>query len=153
MKKGLVILLAGLALALAGDGIVYRLGTRSARQLQSSQQPELAWLQVEFHLSDAEFQRIAALHEAYLPQCAAMCQRIATQTQALKSLLAATNQVTPEIEAAIAESARLRGECQRNMLRHFFEVSRTMPADAGKRYLAWVREREFPDAMGMMGDQ
>ena len=153
MKKGLLILLAGLLLAVAGDAIVYRLGTRSARQLESSEQPELVWLQVEFHLSDAEFQRISSLHEAYLPQCAAMCQRIAAQTQALKSLLAATNQMTPEIEAAIAESARLRGECQRNMLRHFFEVSRTMPADAGKRYLAWVQEREFPDTMGMMGDK
>jgi hypothetical protein len=26
------------------------------------------------------------------------------------------------------------------MLKHFFEVSRTMPPEQGKRYLAWVRE-------------
>jgi hypothetical protein len=25
------------------------------------------------------------------------------------------------------------------MLKHFFEVSRTMPAEQGRRYLAWVQ--------------
>jgi len=62
-----------------------------------------------------------------------MCRRIDAQNMRLKELLAATNRVTTEIEAVIAGSARLRGECQRNMLNHFYEVSRTMSPgkDAG----------------------
>ena len=32
----------------------------------------------------------------------------------------------------------MRADCQAAMLNHFFAVSRTMPADQGKRYLAWV---------------
>jgi hypothetical protein len=33
----------------------------------------------------------------------------------------------------------MRADCQAEMLKHFFEVSRAMPADQGKRYLAWVQ--------------
>ena len=143
MKKGVLILLLGLALAAAAYGCVYFFCTSSARNLEQSSQPELAWLKQEFNLSDSEFKRISELHAAYLPQCAEMCRQVEAQNQRLKALLAATNQMTAEIESAIAESARLRGQCQRNMLRHFYEVSRTMPPEQGRRYLAWVQERTF----------
>ncbi|MGP8201428.1 MAG: periplasmic heavy metal sensor [Limisphaerales bacterium] len=153
MKKGIFILVVGLALAAAAYGCVYFFCTSSARNLERSSQPELAWLKEEFHLSDAEFKRISELHASYLPQCAERCRQIAVQNQRVKALLAATNQMTPEIEAAVAESARLRVECQRNMLRHFYEVSRTMPPEEGRRYLAWVQERTFLCGEGMMGDK
>jgi hypothetical protein len=153
MKKGVLVLLLGLAVAAAAYGWVYLAGTSSARNLQRSRQPELAWLKEEFHLSDAEFQRISELHAAYLPQCAEMCRQVDVQNQRLKALLAATNQMTAEIESAIAESARLRGQCQRNMLEHFYQVSRTMPPEAGRRYLAWVQERTFLTSEGMMHGQ
>ena len=153
VKKGVLILLAGLAVAAAAYGCIYLVCTSPARALERSSQPELAWLKQEFNLSDAEFQRISELHAAYLPQCAKMCGQIAAQNQRLRALLAATNQMTPEIESAIAESARLRGLCQRNMLQHFFEVSRTMPPEEGRRYLAWVQERTFLSSEGMMHGQ
>lgn len=35
----------------------------------------------------------------------------------------------------------MRSECQAEMLKHFFEVSRAMPPEQGKRYLAWVQEQ------------
>jgi hypothetical protein len=79
-----------------------------------------------------------------------MCRQVEAQNQRLRALLAATNQMTAEIESAVAESARLRGVCQRNMLRHFYEVSRTMPPEQGRRYLAWVQERTFLSNAGMM---
>jgi hypothetical protein len=150
MKKGMLILALGLALAAAAYGCVYFFGTSSARNLEQTNEPELAWLKEEFHLSDSEFKRVSELHAAYLPQCAEMCRQVEAQNQRLKELLAATNQMTSEIESAIAESAQLRGECQRNMLRHFYEVSRTMPPEEGRRYLAWVRERTFLPGEGMM---
>jgi hypothetical protein len=56
-------------------------------------------------------------------------------------LLAATNSVNPEIEKTLAEAAQLRAQCQKEMLQHFYEVSRTMPPDQGKRYLAWMQEQ------------
>ena len=153
MKKGVVILLLGLALAAAAYGCIYFACTSSARNLERSSQPELAWLKEEFKLSDSEFQRICQLHEAYLPKCAEMCGMVEAQNHRVKTLLAATNQMTAEIESAIGESARLRGECQRNMLRHFYEVSRTMPPEQGRRYLAWVQERTFLTSEGMMQEK
>lgn len=42
---------------------------------------------------------------------------------------------------------------QRYMLRHFLEVSRTMPAEEGRRYLAWVQKRMFLSGNEMMHDQ
>ena len=150
MKKGVLILFLGLAAALAAYLGMYFIGTAPARTMEKCDQPELAWLKVEFQLSDTEFKRISNLHAAYLPQCAEMCRQIDAQNQRLKTLLAATNQMTPEIESAIAESCRLRGQCQRNMLKHFFDVSRTMPPEQGRRYLAWVQERTCLSGGGMM---
>jgi hypothetical protein len=150
MKKGVLILLLGLALAAAAYGCIYFVCTSSARNLARSSQPELAWLKDEFNLSDSEFKRISELHDAYLPQCAELCRQIEIQNQRVKTLLAATNRMTTDIDLAIAESARLRAQCQRNMLEHFYEVSRTMPPEQGRRYLAWVQERTFLSSEGMM---
>jgi len=153
MKKGLFILGLGLVLAAVAYGCVYFVCTSSARNLEHSTKPELAWLKAEFNLSDSEFKRISELHVAYLPQCMERCRLVDAQNQRLEALIASTNQMTPEIESAIAESARLRGECQRNMLKHFYEVSRTMPSEQGRRYLAWVQERTFMSSEGMMHDK
>jgi hypothetical protein len=41
----------------------------------------------------------------------------------------------------MARRAQMRAECETEMLRHFLEVSRTMPVEQGKRYLAWVEQQ------------
>ncbi len=141
MNRSRLILLCGIvAAALAGFGAYYA-GTARCRSLTESQVPELAWLKAEFHLDDAEFARISKLHEAYLEGCAQRCQRIDAANAELRHLLAQTNTVTPEIARALAEAAQLRAECQKEMLQHFYEVSRTMPPEQGRRYLAWVQAR------------
>jgi hypothetical protein len=76
----------------------------------------------------------------YLPQCKERCQRIDELNDTLSNRLASATQVTPEIEKLLSERAQMRATCQTEMLKHFFEVSRTMPPEQGKRYLAWVRE-------------
>jgi len=143
MKPGLLILTLGLVLAAAGYWCVYFAGTASARNLQRSDKPELAWLQQEFNLSDAEFKRVSALHAAYLPQCRERCRQIDEHNAKLQKLLMGATNLTPEIEDTMAETARLRSECQWMMLRHFFQVSQTMPPDQGGRYLSWVKEKAF----------
>jgi hypothetical protein len=119
----------------------YYAGTANSHHLEATQEPELAWLQEEFHVTDAEFLRIKEMHESYLAGCAERCRRIDEKNSGLKHLLAVTNQVTPQIQAALVESAQLRAECQKQMLQHFYEVSQTMPPDQGKRYLAWVHDQ------------
>jgi hypothetical protein len=107
--------------------------------MERSSRPELAWLKTEYHLSDAQFAEVTRLHDAYRPKCTELCRRIDEQNTKVQRLLDSTNTVTPEIKEALAESARLRSECESAMLQHFFEVSRAMPPEQGKRYLAWVQ--------------
>lgn len=149
MHRGIVILATGLLTAAFAFYCVYHLSTKDARQLAESRQPELAWLQHEFNLSPAEFQRITDLHAAYLPQCRALCLRIDSQNSRLQELIANAPEMTPEIEGAIAEAGRLRAECQIMMLRHFFQVSQTMPPPQRDRYLAWVHQKTILPDHGM----
>ncbi len=57
--------------------------------------------------------------------------------------------VTPEIEGLLAERAKTRADCEAEMLKHFLAVSRTMPAEQGRRYLAWVEEQTCLRGTGM----
>ena len=149
MKRGGFILVLGLVAAAAAYGCVYLACTSSARSLQRSEKPELAWLKAEFNLSDAEFKRVSELHAAYLPKCRELCIQIGAQNTKLQELLAAATDVSPEIERELAESSRLRTECQTMMLRHFVQVSQTMPPEQGRRYLSWVKDKAFLPDYGM----
>ena len=140
MRRGILVLAVGVVGAALAYGCVYLVGTATPRALLRSTQPELAWLKHEFNLSDAEFTRISQLHTGYLPQCMERCRRIDQLNNSLSNALAAVTRVTPEIEKLLSERAQTRASCQAEMLKHFFEVSRTMPPEQGKRYLAWVRE-------------
>ena len=111
--------------------------------MQKSERPELAWLKDEFRLSETEFKRISELHSAYLPQCREMCLKIDEQNQQLQKFLLGATNVTPEIEQTLLKASRLRAECQTMMLRHFIQVSQTMPSEQGQRYLAWVKQKTF----------
>ena len=140
MKRGLLILALGLVGAVVAFCCVYLMGTATPRALRQSAQPELAWLKHEFNLGDSEFERISVLHAGYLPQCQERCRRVDELNDKLTNALATATQVTPDIETLLKERAQMRATCQSEMLKHFFEVSRTMPPEQGKRYLAWVRD-------------
>lgn len=143
MKRGVLILVFGLVAAAAAYGCIYFACTSSARILQHKEKPELVWLKQEFNLSEPEFKRISELHASYLPRCREMCLTIDAHNTRLQKLLAEATNATPAIDAALEESGRLRSECQKMMLRHFFQVSQTMPPEQGRRYLAWVRAKAF----------
>ena len=141
MKKGAAILLLGLVVGVGAFFGLYYAGTASCREMLREPQPELAWLKREFKLSDAEFTRVSELHAAYLPECAARCQRIEEENGKLRGLFSKSSEVTPEIRDLLAERAKTRADCEAEMMKHFIDVSRTMPAEQGRRYLAWVQEQ------------
>ena len=149
MKKGAAILLVGVMLGTAGFTGFYYFGTAACRSMMREPQPELAWLKKEFKLSDKEFSRISRLHEAYLPQCKDRCLRIEQQNQRLQQLFATATNVTPEIQNLLADRARTRAECEAEMMKHFLEVSRTMPPEQGRRYLVWVEKQTSLHGQGM----
>lgn len=148
MKK-LFILIVGLASCLVAYGAVYFVSTKAARNLQNRPEPELAWLKEQFKLNDAEFQRVCALHSAYLPNCRTMCAKIDAKNAEIRRLLDHSTAITPDIQTALDEAARLRSQCQSQMLNHFFEVSQTMAPEQGKRYLEWVHNKTLRVNGGM----
>jgi hypothetical protein len=141
MKRALTILIGGLLVACAAYCLLYFVGTAAHRKLFASNTPELLWLKKEFKLSEAEFARIAQLHQSYLPRCQERCRRIDELSDQVTKAISDAAQLTPEIERLLAERARMRADCQAEMLKHFFEVSRTMPPETGRRYLTWVQEQ------------
>jgi hypothetical protein len=143
MNRSLGLLLIGLALGIAGAVGAYRWRTTDYRAVLSDPQPELAWLQREFGLTDEQFRRVAALHNAYLPKCAVMCERIAATNALIRHQITQQGRSTPELRELLTAAARLRAECQAQMLDYFFAASQAMPPEQGKRYLEWVQDRVF----------
>src|SRR5688572_24230122 len=137
MKKPLVIMTTGLLLAVAAYTGLF-LARTAPRHAEAPS--ELLWLRQEFSLSDQEFARIRELHEGYLPDCARMCARIAAANRELERLVLSTNEVTPEISKKLSEIGNIRQECQARMLKHFYAVSRAMPEEQGRRYLAEMQK-------------
>ena len=101
---------------------------------------DLSWLREEFRLSDEQMARVRALHQGYLPKCADMCARIAAKKQELGIALAGATNFSPEAEQDLLALGELRARCQAQMLEHFVEVSRAMPPDQGRRYLAEMQQ-------------
>ena len=136
MKRPVLLLIAALALASGAFALCFFGGSSLCVWRGAAQTNELAWLQKEFHLGDAEMKRIAVLHGGYKPVCEEMCVRLAAKRRELELALKGSTNVTPDIERKLSEVATLRAECQATMLRHFQEVARSMPAEQGARYLA-----------------
>ncbi len=141
MKRSLIILIFGLVAAAVAGGVAYRMATAKQREVCCAQDPELAWVKKEFQLTDDQFTQLCKLNADYQPECKTMCDRIDGQNQELLTLLGKSESITPEVEAALAQAAKLRLECQNRMLAHFYEVARTMPPDRARRYLEWVHKK------------
>jgi hypothetical protein len=116
-------------------------GTKEIRATSSNPDAELVWLRREFHLTDAQFQRIRALHTAYTGRCDLMCQRIMQSNSALETAISKSRGVTPEIQRAMEDAAQVQRECQESMLAHIYEVSEQMEPSSGKRYLQMMMQK------------
>jgi hypothetical protein len=136
MNRSLVILLGALALGAVIFGGAYRASQRACQLCGGQTADDLAWLQTEFHLSEVEMANVRKLHAGYEPQCMAMCALVAAKKTELAAALAGATNVTAEAQNRLSELHALRAQCQTQMLQHFFEVSRTMPPEQGRRYLA-----------------
>ena len=151
MKRSWLIILGGLVLAGVAYACIYHHAMALQRSVERSAWPELAWLQQEFQLTDAQFTRVMELHIAYAPKCREMCRVVDAKNSQLQKLLAATNAVTPEIKQAVAEAAGIRAECETAMFDHFYRVAQTMPPEQGRRYLEWVQQETLKPGKMMPG--
>ena len=116
-------------------------GTTDMRSVSSDRNSELVWLRREFHLTDEQFQRIQALHTAYAGKCDLMCQRIMKANAALDAVISRNKRVTPEIQQAMDEVARVQQDCQQSMLAHVYEVSAQMDPSSAREYLQMMKHK------------
>lgn len=139
MRRPIVILFAALALGAAVFAGAF-FGARYFSTLHMAQSTDdLDWLRMEFGLKAAELARIRELHDGYLPKCEINCAQIAARKQALQQAIAAGTNSPATLDALRAEVTRWRTKCQDEMLAHFEDVSRAMPGEQGRRYLAEMR--------------
>ncbi len=130
MRRGLTIFLAVVVL-----GLVSAIGVFSWARERSA---PMGWLRTKFSLDDRQAKTVARIHAEYETDCARMCARIAETDERLAALICANQTVTPEIQAAITETDRLRSECRTKMLEHFYRIATELPAEKRAEYLAVV---------------
>jgi len=152
MKRAVLIILCGLALGVLAGAGVYLSRTAPHRAMLCCAKPELAWLQHEFQLTDAQFARVETLHSDYLAHCAEHCARIAATNELLRAQISANTAVTPGMEQLLAGASQLRVECQTQMLAECFAVSREMSPEQGRRYLLWAQEQVLDMSVGQMDE-
>ena len=136
MRRPLLILAAML---LAGAAVFFggqRLVAHWCANHMARPTDDLAWLRLEFRLSDAELARVRQLHDGYLPKCCDFCERIDARKRELHAALVAGTNAPVAIEYKLVVIGTLLAQCQAAMLQHFREVSQVMPAEQGRRYLA-----------------
>lgn len=136
MNRSLLIILGALTLGTVLFGSSYVVSQRLCQVCVAQPVGGLDWLRIEFHLNDAEMARIQKLHENYLSQCAMMCRTVAAKKQEVAAVLNNMTNVSPVAEQKISELAACRAQCQSQMLQYFIDVSRVMPPEQGRRYLA-----------------
>lgn len=108
-----------------------------------------AWLQKEFSLSAEQMRQVQALQQSYAETCAEMCVQIEESNARLATLLSKSNRLTPEIQAALTDTDRVRTNCRTSMLEHFYQVAAAIPEKERARYLAMVLPLiEHPEQMG-----
>lgn len=135
MKKALLIVLLALAAGFLSFQVSRGGRPFHAKDVLLDEMPELAWLRRDLKLTDAQFDRVAALHERYRPECVEMCDRIGAARGRVDDLLRRSKSVTPELESAMREFARVRADCRLAMLRHVYETAAELDEKQAARYL------------------
>ena len=126
MKNFLVTLGIALAICGAAFGVFYALSDNRAMHAAARQGDAMAWLRLEFGLTDEQFAAVRKLHEDYSVVCGEHCAAIMEAR---------------ERKAPAAEVAALEKFCVDSMTGHFRRVAALMPPVQGERYLAMVLPR------------
>ncbi|MEN9284816.1 MAG: hypothetical protein RLZZ179_2309 [Verrucomicrobiota bacterium] len=139
MKRGVLFILVAMLAGVTAFFVMKRQQEPEADHLASGHGiPGLLWLRSELKLSEDQFTKVRALHDAYQPKCEQMCERIAASHQRVEGLSAKVKELTPELSAALKEHADVHLDCQRAMLGHLFETAAAMEPVQARRYLDLV---------------
>ena len=126
MKNFLITLGLALVAGVVGFGVFFVLGDNRAIHAAAREGDAMAWLRVEFRLTDAQYASIRKLHQDYAVACSQHCAAIMEAR---------------ERKAPAGEIAALETVCVEAMTGHFRQVAALMAPEQGERYLATVLPR------------
>ena len=143
MRRGLAIVLLALLLGVAGYALVrwqhhqaeHVYGHDYAQHGADGHHPELEWLRRELQVTEAQMAEVRALHVAYHPVCEQLTHRLESSHRSLTGLIGTATGVSPEVEAALKEHVAVHLECERAMLKHFYETAACLSREQARRYL------------------
>jgi hypothetical protein len=131
--------IAVLVLLAAATGFVcYRMSSEPSLHAVAAKGDAMAWLRMDFHLTDAQYAAILQLHEAYAGTCEEHCRMIREATKARDTLQSATNADPAAMRTAEQKIQELRTHCETAITRHVRQVAALMSPEDGQRYLALV---------------
>lgn len=113
-------------------GTVLWIARESLRPRESNQERGLRWLREEYHLDDATFQKVAALHESYFATCDKMCREI---KEASRPLLMRPRRPSGSTAGMHQRERQLCDQCERAAKQHLHQVAELMPPQEGQRFL------------------
>jgi hypothetical protein len=136
MKRPWFLIPTGLAAGALAFGLAFWLQTRNTQALVAEGSGGgLAWLRTEFGLTSEQFERVAALHEAYKPVCADLCRRVMEENGKLERMAMEERRLTEPLRQQVLATGQARDACRAAMLEHLYAVARELPPEAAERYL------------------
>lgn len=107
----------------------------SLRPRENPQEVGLRWLKDEYHLDDATFDRVSALHRDYFRQCDKMCRQIDEADRPLLWRARYRTRQPGELDAQLARDQSVCGVCEKAATEHLKQVAALMPGESGQRFL------------------
>jgi hypothetical protein len=145
MKRGLTVLVLAVCLGVAGFSLIrwrQHEATHHAGELAVYAQhgadgghPELQWLTTELGVTSPQIEKIRALHVAYHPICEELTHKLELSHEKIAHITATATVLSPELHEALVEHSTVHLECQRVMLKHFYETAACMTPSQAKQYL------------------
>jgi hypothetical protein len=148
MGRSIIIVCGALAMGVVLFFGSFAVSQRLCRVCIAEPPGTLGWLQKQYQLNNDEMARIQTLHKEYLAQCDVMCRMITEKKQEVQQALNNTTNINPAAEQKLDELAACRAHCQSQMLQYFVSVSRVMPPEQGRLYLAAMEK----NTLGLNGN-
>jgi hypothetical protein len=107
----------------------------SLRPRENPQEVGLRWLKDEYHLDEATFEKVSAMHRDYFRQCDKMCRQIDEADRPLLWRSRRQKRQPGEVDAQLTRDQLVCGDCEKAATEHLRQVARLMPESSGQRFL------------------
>lgn len=106
----------------------------------------MAWLQKEYELDEATFEKVTDAHSSYFRECEDRCHELADVNRHFLSQLRENAPHLSDLDAVQVLQESICHECRLAMIDHVHQVSTLMPEEKGRRFIADVQSALAPNS-------